>query len=328
MKRFAPAALAVALLASNRAAIAQEEDLYFETVGGARHDACAGQKYVCYDLLSTHRPNYFITGFTEAVEAKFQFSVKYNLWPNESPSSVHFGYTQKSLWNVYQASAPFVESNYNPELFYTYAFRDHDRSPLQPSTLSPERERPDDGSPPPVPSGETPSGETRVGCRPSFLRAGVEHESDGLGGTQSRSWNRAYVSGLGGCELSAASYIVFALKVWGVPLSAGDNPDIAKYLGSGELSFAFGASSDAWYGSAEIGATARKGWRASAKAGSVEVDARWRPGYSNLSTSWRFVPYLFGQLFTGYGETLLDYDNPETSVRVGIGLSGAVRLRR
>ena len=72
----------------------------------------------------------------------------------------------------------------------------------------------------------------------------------------------------------------------------------------------------------------KKGWRAAIGVGGLEVDARWRPGYATVSKHWRFVPYLFGQLYTGYGETLLDYDNPETSWRLGIGLSGSVRLRR
>jgi len=34
----------------------------------------------------------------------------------------------------------------------------------------------------------------------------------------------------------------------------------------------------------------------------LEADARWRPHYGGF---WRFTPNLYGQLFTGYGETPL-----------------------
>jgi len=314
-------ALMLALLSFGATARAQEDDLYFETVRGARDDGCSGKKYVCYDLLSTHRRNYFITGFTQGTEAKFQFSVKYDLWPNESPSSLHFGYTQKSLWNIYQASAPFLETNYNPELFYTFAFGALGHAVAHAPPSSPEVE----GSAAAAPAVIAPEGRAR--CTASYVRAGVEHESNGLGGAQSRGWNRIYLSGLGACQLSSAAYALLGVKAWGPPFGISDNPDISHYLGSGELSLALGASSDAWYGSAEISATARKGWSSSLRVGSIEVDARWRPGYATFAERWRFVPYLFGQLFTGYGETLLDYDHPDTTIRVGIGLSGAVRLR-
>jgi outer membrane phospholipase A len=322
-------------LAFERTARAQD-DLYFEAVRTARdgsRDDCDGKTYICYDLLSTHRLNYILSGVTGSTEVKFQFSVKYNLWPNESPSSVHLGYTQKSKWDLYRVSAPFLETNYDPEIFYTYDFRGHGtahttaQSPSSepssskpPSTGGPlEGTEVEDLSPPP---------DVTTRCAISYLRGGVEHESNGLGDQNSRAWNRAYASGLGGCDLTAAAYVVAGLKVWAPPLFIASNPDISKYLGSGELSLSVGVNSDAWYGAFEIAAVARKGWRASWKAGDVEVDARWRPGYASLSTAWRFVPYLFGQMYTGYGETLLDYNNPETSFRIGIGLSGSVRLRR
>ncbi|MEO7111172.1 MAG: phospholipase A [Polyangiaceae bacterium] len=135
MKRIA--VLALVSLAFAGTANAQEDDLYFETVRGARDAGCAGKKYVCYDLLSTHRRNYFLTGFTADTEVKFQFSVKYDLWPNESASSLHLAYTQKSIWNLYRVSSPFGESNYNPEIFYTYAFHAHGHAVDQTSETAP-----------------------------------------------------------------------------------------------------------------------------------------------------------------------------------------------
>ncbi len=72
------------------------------------------------DLLTFYKDNYFITGFTMQTEAKFQFSAKFDLWPNRGQHAVYFAFTQKSLWDIYRTSLPFVENNYAPELFYSY----------------------------------------------------------------------------------------------------------------------------------------------------------------------------------------------------------------
>ncbi|MEO8800527.1 MAG: phospholipase A [Polyangiaceae bacterium] len=317
--------MALVSLAFGGVASAQEDDLYFETVRGARDAGCSGEKYVCYDLLSTHRRNYFLTGFTGNTEVKFQFSVKYDLWPNETRSSFHLAYTQKSIWNLYKLSSPFGESNYNPELFYTYTFRPHGSAVAQ-TSQSASVARTSEGSDTSV--RDEPEVDSRARCTVSYARAGAEHESNGLSGGQSRGWNRIYLSALGGCDLTSATYFVVGIKAWAPPFGIADNRDISQYVGSGELSVALGASSDTWLGSAEVSATGRKGWRASLSVGGIEVDARWRPGYATFAEGWRFVPYLFGQLYAGYDEMLLSYDHPGTSARLGIGVSGAVRLRR
>ena len=67
-------------------------------------------------ILTGYKDNYIITGFSDTTEVKFQFSLKFDLRPNHTNHSVYFGYTQKSLWNLYETSSPFVDSNYNPEI--------------------------------------------------------------------------------------------------------------------------------------------------------------------------------------------------------------------
>ena len=47
-----------------------------------------------FDLLTFHRENYFITGFTGATEVKFQFSAKYDLWPNWGQHGIYFAFTE------------------------------------------------------------------------------------------------------------------------------------------------------------------------------------------------------------------------------------------
>ncbi|HMJ12757.1 MAG TPA: phospholipase A, partial [Polyangiaceae bacterium] len=109
------------------------------------------------DLLTFHRTNYFISGFSEQTQVKFQFSFKYDLWPNRTGHAVYFAYTQKSLWDLwsFSRSSPFRESNYNPELVYTYR--------------------------------HAAAAATEPRCTLVAEQAGFDHESNGEAGSQSRS---------------------------------------------------------------------------------------------------------------------------------------------
>jgi outer membrane phospholipase A len=240
------------------------------------------------DLLTFYKDNYFLTGFTAATEVKFQFSAKFDIWPNRTAHAVYFAFSQKSLWNIYQSSQPFVENNYSPELFYTYFHV------------------PGRYDPPP-------------GCGFFFERLGVAHESNGEDGARSRGWNRAYGESRFACYNGARNYAEATLQIWAPPFGVADNPHIVRYEGYGELSLSVGSDEGhGWLGDWDLTAHGRKGTLRSLSAGSVELDARWRPRYGDF---WRFTPYLYGQLFTGYGETILNYDHALTAARVGIGFT-------
>ncbi len=90
-------------------------------------------------------------------ESKFQFSLKKALFTDVTPLNLtlFFGYTQTSWWQTLAASAPFRESNYQPELFLNVPF---------------ERVKSLDG-----------------------IQLGFLHESNGKDGEFSRSWNRVYL---------------------------------------------------------------------------------------------------------------------------------------
>jgi len=72
-----------------------------------------------------------------------------------------------------------------------------------------------------------------------------------------------------------------------------------------------------WLGDWELATHLRKGTK-NWTVGSVELDGRWRPRYGDF---WRFTPYLYAQFFSGYGETLLNYDRSSTAFRIGIGFT-------
>ncbi|MEI9948755.1 MAG: phospholipase A [Pseudomonadota bacterium] len=238
------------------------------------------------DLLTFYKDNYFITGFTMETEAKFQFSAKFDIWPNRGQHAVYFAFTQKSLWDIYRTSQPFVENNYAPELFYSYF---HVRGRYDPEP----------------------------GCGFFFERAGILHESTGEQGAESRGWNRVYGESRFACYDPAHRYAAATLQLW-LPFGMKDNPDIASYQGYGELSLSVGSDRGrGWLGDWELGSHVRKGTK-NWSVGSLELDGRWRPRYGD---SWRFTPYLYTQLFTGYGETLLSYDRSSTAFRIGIGFT-------
>ena len=261
-----------------------------ETVPDATQSATPkAARQADYDLLTFYRENYFITGFTEQTQVKFQFSAKYDLWPNEGQHAVYFAYTQLSLWNLYDLSSPFAETNYAPELFYIYFHH------------------PGRYEPPP-------------GCAFFHERGGYEHVSNGEAGARSRGWNLIYAESRFACYGAEHNFGLATLKAW-FPFDKGDNPNIADYLGYGELQLAYGdEGGNRWYGDYGISAALRKGtvtfW-----SGSLEVDVKFRPQVFRYS---RFTPWLYAQFFTGYGQTLLTYNVTTTSFRVGIAFSDRI----
>jgi outer membrane phospholipase A len=269
------------------AALNPEKPLALEYVPGYRY------------ILSGHKENYFITGVSESQHlVKFQYSVKFDLWPNASRHSAYFGFTQKSLWNLFTASSPFLESNYAPELFYGYYTRIGDLIPRR-HVITPFIDN---------------------------ARVGLEHESNGLDNASSRSWNRVSGTARAGAYLGTDHYVIVAPKAW-VPMGLTDNPDIAQFLGYGSLSVEYGydPAITQWYGGGNLKVTGSKGANLDWTRGAVEVTAQWRPGYEGaLLEWWKFTPYFYAQLFTGYGETLLRYNEKFTAFRIGFALEDRV----
>ena len=245
------------------------------------------------DILTFHRPNYVLTGFTRDTQVKFQFSFKYDLWPSTSHHTVYLSYTQKSLWDLYNVSSPFRESNYAPEIFYA-----HYHSELH--------------------------GQPSPGCGLFSEQLGFEHESNGEVSDASRSWNRLFADVEATCYGTPA-YGLLGLRLW-YPLGIAENSSITKTQGYGELVVGAGIDDDELHLNGLVTVALRKGASKQLRKGSLTVDARYRPTYQRLfGKAWKFAPYLWFQLFTGYGETLGTYDRATTSARVGIGFTDRAR---
>lgn len=144
------------------------------------------------------------------LEAKYQISVKLPVYLNDDyRSGVYAGFTLQSYWQVYndEASKPFRETNYEPEIFYfwktQYRF---------------------------------------LGIKFNQVHLGLNHNSNGQSGLKSRSWNRIYASALFSDRDS-----VYYLKTWyRIPEdekenvnspSGDDNPDITDYYGHFEIGY-------------------------------------------------------------------------------------------
>jgi phospholipase A1 len=264
----------------------------------------AGLEYVrgIRYILSGHRENYFISGVSnEQHVVKFQYSAKFDLWPNASRHSAYFGFTQKSLWKLwdFDNSSPFEESNYAPEVFYGYYSKIGDIVP-RPSTVTWFIES---------------------------ARAGLEHESNGADGVRSRSWNRVYAMVQAGTYFGTNHYVMAIPRAWLPPFGDKDNENIEEYLGLGALSLEYGYDPvpKAWYGGGNITATLRKGLHRDFDRRSVEIALQWRPAYEGrLLEWWKFTPFFYVQIFRGYGESLLQYDQKVNVVRVGISFEDRV----
>ncbi|HEX5044574.1 MAG TPA: phospholipase A [Candidatus Polarisedimenticolaceae bacterium] len=138
----------------------------------------------------------------KSVEAKFQLSFRTKVWKNlfGHNADLWVGYSHESFWQVYtaEASRPFRETNYEPELVLAL-----------------------------------PTSYDVAGLRGRLLGFGIVHQSNGRAEPLSRSWNRVYV--LVGLERES---FVLTLKPWfrvNEDASDDDNPDIVDYVGRGEV---------------------------------------------------------------------------------------------
>ena len=144
---------------------------------------------------------------------------------------------------------------------------------------------------------------------PRYLRAGFEHESNGREGDNSRSINLAYVQPAWRADFDDGNSLIFAPRFYSY-LDKVENPDIARYRGYADWLLRYGDEST---------------WVVSGRARVSSI------GHSStqLDLSIPFRKPLFArtggflhfQLFNGYGETLLDYNQRHPAqLRVGFSI--------
>lgn len=248
-------------------------------------------------LLTAHRRNYFmpatyvsspnhdpfediagnvaIADEIDDVEAKFQISLKFSLAESllTRRDRIYFGFTALSFWQAYNrhVSAPFRETNYEPELFWT-----------------------------------TPLDWAPFGLDAGVLTVGLNHQSNGRGGSLSRSWNRIYAN----LQFEKENLVVGLRPWWRIPEDekddpsdaiGDDNPDIEDYLGHFDLTTVYRRGDHEW---------------------SLMLRGNTGTGKGAVQLEWAFPLWRgvrgFAQYFNGYGESLIDYD--AHIERIGIGI--------
>jgi outer membrane phospholipase A len=229
--------------------------------------------------LSGYEPVYFAAGLDGSL-AKFQLSLKFRFFNEKAGlaqrvrflDDLYFGYTQTSLWDLNAPSAPFEDTAYRPRLFYS-------NGSVWTPTFAP----------------------LRLG-----VESGLGHESNGRGGTESRSINLAYVRPSVVLGRPGDWQLTFAPMVYDY-LEKSDNPDIPDYRGYVDWYASLGKAD-----SAQLATTYRHG----TQGWSVQLDLTYplrSVALGNLNG------YLLFQYFDGWGETILRY-NQRSDAQYRLGL--------
>ena len=163
------------------------------------------------DDLSVHEPMYFLLGVDPGLDqSKFQFSFKYRLFNPKGylaeiapwVTGFHFGYTQRSVWDLKTDSKPFDDTSYMPEAFYLL-----------------------------------PKLELNLASVSAFgIQGGFQHESNGRAGIASRSTNYLYIKPVLGIHLTGPYHMKIAPKMYTyVENEDENNSDLADYRGYVDL---------------------------------------------------------------------------------------------
>jgi len=130
---------------------------------------------------------------------------------------------------------------------------------------------------------------------------GFNHQSNGRSGDMSRSWNRLYTTIYGDHGNFSTE-----LKLWHrleEDIADDDNPDISRYMGYYHLGLNYKLDQ------AVISSKMRYNWNSGYGSGEVGLSY---PVLKNLR--------IYGQVFSGYGETMIDYNHNQTRFGLGIML--------
>ena len=205
--------------------------------GGLDQDESALAEFARH--FSAHEPIYALIG-TEPPNVKFQVSFKYAVANPEAPlvrrfpalAGVNVAYTQTSLWDTAESSAPFFDSSYKPELLW---------SDEQMPALS------------------------RPGLYGLGLQFGVQHESNGKGDDESRSLNIVYLRPILTFGDVRDFHVTLAPRAFAYVGGQFGNEDIEDYRGHVDLRATVG-----WRDGLKLAALARLGddW----DRGSVQLD--------------------------------------------------------
>ncbi|WP_368666915.1 phospholipase A [Dysgonomonas sp. 511] len=231
-------------------------------------------KFDAMPSFGIYKDNYFVVGTdmfekptSDNSDAKFQVSIRQKLTNSTLPFKTYFflTYTQKAFWDVFKESFPFRDLNYNPTIGLGRALVRHNRF-LGTITLQ------------------------------------FEHESNGKGGDDSRSWNKISF----GTNLTLNDRWTLHSKAW-IPIVDGtNNKNIVKYAGWGQIGMDYSGPRRKYTFSCLV--TKRGGFNLNAN-----VTANFAVRLFSDDNQYLFVEY-----YNGYGESMLEYKQYRQRLRLGI----------
>jgi phospholipase A1 len=202
-------------------------------------------------------------------EFKYQLSFKVPVWKNifHYPSSLFIAYTQLSYWQLYNRSAFFRETDYEPELFLANEVNYH----------------------------------LINNWHLNFLNIGANHQSNGFGNTLERSWNRVFLE-----ATSSTDHWMVSIRPWYILSTDSNNEDIGSYLGYGSILVSYKFHQQVF----------------SVQAHSL-IENHAKRATAELTWSFPITHYIKGyvQLFSGYGQSLIEYNHHTNSAGIGIAFN-------
>lgn len=140
----------------------------------------------------------------------------------------------------------------------------------------------------------------------NFVNIGLDHQSNGFGNSLERSWNRAYLN-----LIASRGSIMVSVKPWYVfhdNTYEKFNPDMTDYLGYVELLAAY------------------KNEYVTVSASTYGYNLHNNHPSAVLSISAPITPAIsvFLQVFSGYGQSLIEYNHRTNSAGVGFAFSNWV----
>lgn len=249
------------------------------------------QKYQSYDSLFAlsqpylknagyYQPIYFMVG-TNPKKSKFQLSFKYKFYnPQEIvpgncswSEGFYLAYTQTSFWDLKSDSKPFEDTSYKPEVFYIS------------SNINTELAKP-----------------SRL-----FLKTGLQHESNGKSGDNSRSTDYIYIEPiLMFLEEENAFGLQIFPRAW-VYFENDDhtNEDLKDYRGYFDLGVKLGKAEKL---------VMESHFRMARKGNSLELNFTYPMNINN------FELYLQAQYSNVLAESLLNYKKRNEALRIGFAI--------
>lgn len=142
------------------------------------------------------------------------------------------------------------------------------------------------------------------GWKWKFFDYGLVHQSNGRGGDNERSWNRTYIRGT-----FAKNQWMVSLQPWYIihdSTTEDHNPDIGHYLGYGQAIIAYKYKKQTFSLSLEN-----------------EAESRFARGSEILAWSFPLTAHLKGyvQAFSGFGQSLIEYNHYTNSIGLGVALN-------